>query len=830
MTRTRFAPWLVFACIGTLVGCTSGDQGTAGNSQLNVVIPSGSSTSGPGAPSSFDIEVVEYTINCTGADFDPTVDPDIDSGPTLDQDVSFSGALEVLDTASGGVDTQDFGPDLTEVYVWQGFMDIPADHACTVQLRARDDDGEVICTATEGFNVGADATVKVNVLMICDISYQAPVGMVDLDGDFSFIIGNYCPDLFVLNCVDPDLEDLLVVPGLGAFVYSGCQVRFRDADSQCGASCDPQDCSDVTPAGINCIPGPDPGEPTTTVTCESPGFFCAIPGPLFGTPCTPAAGDTCFDASAGTACAPGSVLNCGGAAAPTLDPFCVYDGDTLGSPGDAPPNPLAPGVGGFLVGCTVADDDGDPATPPVALAPGAEIVCTANTTDGDADCNKQKTVSVFCPGLTPCQAAGPGFCDDGNDCTSNVCDDSSGSAVCSNPSLADGTSCTSAPAPATCQAGVCTSQNCNAQTNPDGSCDDSNECTTNACQPDGSCSSTPNTGDDCAGGTGSCNAAGACIDNCVGADCSDGNECTDDVCTSGGGGFTCTNPNNDANSCTTCGSSGCICTGGSCIAGCTVPPVQNALAIPMACRNSFNQAVSTFPIDLENVTTSGDCVESGSPVTFSGDATIALDTAFLDAAAATLCDLGTTLTQADVTVAQVRVDAISGVTASTSDLVELSPVPQTVVLDVTVTGICGAGGSVTVNSGVALPLGPFSVPTTPGASGDTLNLCSTGEVPLSITLANPATDTFVGVSVSGGAIQVVFQCNTSSTTAPAPGVTVSCTAPNPTGECAGLPAGNVGETPFPTSDCDFGDGFPGSCTTVPVSVPAVTVCPTYTVE
>ena len=205
MTKTRFAPWLVFACIGTLVGCTSGDQGTAGNTELNVVIPTGSSQSGPAA---YDIESVEYTINCVGADFDPTTDPDIDSGDILNQNVQINGSLEVLDTASSGVTTQDFGPDLTEVYVWQGFMDIPANHSCTVQLRARDGDGEVICTSTEGFTVGADATVKVNVLMICDISYQAPVGMLDLDGDFSFNIGNYCPDLFVLNCVDPDLEEL----------------------------------------------------------------------------------------------------------------------------------------------------------------------------------------------------------------------------------------------------------------------------------------------------------------------------------------------------------------------------------------------------------------------------------------------------------------------------------------------------------------------------------------------------------------------------------------------------------------------------------------------
>ena len=87
-------------------------------------------------------------------------------------------------------------------------------------------------------------------------------------------------------------------------------------------------------------------------------------------------------------------------------------------------------------------------------------------------------------------------------------------------------------------------------------------------------------------------------------------------------------------------------TGGS--MGCTVPAPVDAVGIPMACRNSFNQVVSTFPIDLLNVTPD-DCILDGQPVNFAIDPTIALDTAFLQAAAETLCDLGTLLTQADVT-------------------------------------------------------------------------------------------------------------------------------------------------------------------------------------
>jgi hypothetical protein len=389
---TRAFAALLLVQLAAACGETSGTP--PGNTELNVVIPNNGSQSpapdGSPQPAAFDIEVVEYTIACNDGN---TPGPFLDNNATFDDDVTISGALEVLDTASSGVTTQDFGPDLTEVYVWQGFMDLPPTAGCTVQLRARDADGEVICTSTETFDINADDETKVNVLMYCGISFQAPVGMLDLDGDFSFNVANFCPDLFVLNCVDPDLEELLVVPGTGAFVYSGCQVRFRDGDSSCGgtgiapgdpdgaSSCDPQVCV-TTPEGLDCAPDPMAVDPpvTTTVTCDSPGFLCAIPGALFGTPCTPAPGDLCFDLSGGLACAPSAVLNCGGT---TIDTACTFSGDTLGAIGDAPPAPLAVGAGGFLVGCTVADNDGDSLTPPVALAPGATVTCTAVTTDGD---------------------------------------------------------------------------------------------------------------------------------------------------------------------------------------------------------------------------------------------------------------------------------------------------------------------------------------------------------------------------------------------------------------------------------------------------------------
>jgi hypothetical protein len=275
----------------------------------------------------------------------------------------------------------------------------------------------------------------------------------------------------------------------------------------------------------------------------------------------------------------------------------------------------------------------------------------------------------------------------------------------------------------------------------------------------------------------------------------------------------------------------------------------------MACRNSFNQAVSTFPIDLLNVT-ADDCVQDSAPFNTAIDPVIALDTAFLQAAAQTLCDLGTFLTSADVTSAQVSVDAIAGATC-TQQLAVLSPVPQTVLLDISIVGTCGSGGIVTVNSGIAVPLPAISLPCTAGTAGSQVQICSTGTVPLAISLTVPApppayTETYVGVAVGGGAIQVAFACNTSSTTNPAPGVEVGCVLANPTpstpsGQDCGteVGTGDVGETPFPTSDCNTADGPPtlpqtcnvfgsptpciGTCDTVGVGVDPSIVCATFPV-
>jgi hypothetical protein len=477
----------------------------------------------------------------------------------------------------------------------------------------------------------------------------------------------------------------------------------------------------------------------------------------------------------------------------------------------------------------------------------ADGECIAGANEpADTDCSDGGTV---CDGAGNCvECNSDGQCpDDGNECTAAACEAN----ACGQNNVMDGQACDFGGSDGICEAGNCVeAPDCTS----DAQCDDGNPCTVGAC-PDGMCVfSQASDGTACevsAGVPGTC-AAGDCVGLCENVDCSNNNQCrvdptcdpADGQCKGGsdepidtlcdqGGGKVC----DGAGTCVECNVDGqCdvelneACVANECVAGCTVPAPVDAPGIPMACRNSFNQVVSTFPIDLLNVTPD-DCVEAGQPFNTAIDPTIALDTAFLQAAAETLCDLGTLLTEADVTVAQVSVDAIAGANC-TEQLSVLSPVPQTVTIDITlVSGSCGAGGVVEVNSGISLPLPPVSVPCTAGSAGEEVQFCSTGTVPLSINLSTPITNTYVGVSVGGGSIQVAFQCNTSSTTSPAPGVTVNCTAPNPAGSCGNdVGTGDVGETPFPESDCDFSDGFPGDCETVPVGVDPSTVCATFTVE
>jgi hypothetical protein len=398
---------VLLALIALIVACGTDSSSPAGNTEVNVIVPNGSPANSPGpapqtGPDQIDIQSVEYTIDCLG-----NSDTFLDNNASFPDEVRVQGNLEVVDgrTDPQGPIPPEFGTprpgDGAEV--WQGFMDLPPG-PCTIQLRARDNDGEVICTSTEPFNISADALTKVNLVLICDISFQAPVGSLDLDATFSFNVGNFCPDLFQLNCLDRfPVETQIVPPPFPALAGTTCQVRFRDRDSTCGAGCDPQTCS-ATPEGLSCSPGPDLGV-STTITCENAWLDCD--------------GDPLTEESE-----------------------CIFDGDTLGDVDS----------GDFFVACRPEAFGGD----------GSSATCTATTTDGDADCDKTKVVTVSCPSIEgPCFFGAdppPPDCDDGLPCTVDLCDGTSGVAVCDNAPVPDGLPCTDATIPGgngICEAGIC---------------------------------------------------------------------------------------------------------------------------------------------------------------------------------------------------------------------------------------------------------------------------------------------------------------------------------------------------------------------------------------
>jgi len=611
MSKTRFTPWVVLACIGTLAGCTSGEDGTVGNTELNVVLPNGCEQDSS-APDCFDIQVVEYTIACDDGDDTPN-GPFLDNAAGFDDRVVISGVLEVFDTPQPGRqgratsgDPWTWGKDLGAIYVAQGFMDLPVTQRCSAQLRARTAPtrenplGEVVCTDTVTFDVEADKVSTVNVLMVCGLSFQAPVAQLDLAADFSFNVSNFCPDAFVLNCIDTDI-DVRQIPGLGALAVTACQTRFRDGDLQCGNSCDPQVCN-TAPEGLRCEPQclndtaafPDgcPTEPTTTVTCNGGAAAAAIDCNGFPN----------FDPDTGLPLPP--------------DTECVFTGDTLGEIGGPAPGPppalggTGPGPGGFFVTCAICDasyiflTQGQDArcTVPTGLpvTPGAEVKCTAVTTDGDTDCDKTKTVSLICPGLTPCEAfGGDAACDDANECTVNTCNDATGAPVCETDNTAnDGNSCTpSAPGAGMCNGGACEGTSCAAQCDPqvdpencDAVCDnDGNDCTfapAGTCDlGTGNCSALtdrPNTFacDSGAGtsGDGTCDGAGTCESNdlCTtateAADCEvNTNECLLNRCNVTGAPWVCETVNNGGADCN-CDVNGENCLGVCDDAGACVEP------------------------------------------------------------------------------------------------------------------------------------------------------------------------------------------------------------------------------------------------------------------
>jgi len=176
-----------------------------------------------------------------------------------------------------------------------------------------------------------------------------------------------------------------------------------------------------------------------------------------------------------------------------------------------------------------------------------------------------------CSGAQPSKCEIAADCNDGDDCTADVCDQSS--ETCSNPPVVDGMTCDFGGLPGVCMAGVCEEDLCD-----EVDCDDGEACTDDACDPaDGECGHTPvadDTACDFEGFPGLCK-AGVCEDakRCEGIDCSDGEECTEDVCDRVTG--MCSNP--PVTDGTPCDGGASTCLGGACAAA--------------ACTNAANAEV-----------------------------------------------------------------------------------------------------------------------------------------------------------------------------------------------------------------------------------------------
>jgi hypothetical protein len=459
----------------------------------------------------------------------------------------------------------------------------------------------------------------------------------------------------------------------------------------------------------SCQPGPavtcTDGNPCTDDTCN-PAVGCVFTANT--APCQD--GDVCTvdDACAAAACRPGTARTCQDGNACTNDSCnpltgCVYAPNTLAcddqdacTQGDAcqsgscqrgtaipcnDQNPCTDDTCNPLSGCvfsanTAPCDDGSACTlkdacQASACKPGAPRTCDDGNLCTDDSCNAA-TGCVATPNVAPCNdnsactqgdlcsggSCAPGafvVCQDGNPCTDDACNPSSGCVFSANTvPCDDGSACTLGDAcqAAACQPGAplacndgnpCTDDGCEAATgcvitSNAAPCDDGNACTSNDGCVQGACvpgaplecdDKNPCTDDSCQGQQGCLHAAnaGTCEDGdactqgefCSGGacqpgkpvTCSDGNNCTFDLCNSLTG---CVFPANDNAACDPgdlCVNGG-TCQAGQCQPGAVIscddgnPCSDDVCVVTTGCSHTAN----TGPCEDSNACTAGDTCQA----------------------------------------------------------------------------------------------------------------------------------------------------------------------------------------------------------------------------
>ncbi len=377
---------------------------------------------------------------------------------------------------------------------------------------------------------------------------------------------------------------------------------------------DPCTVGDACVAGA-CAPGQakscDDDNPCTVDACL-PGAGGCTSAPS-QQPCADGSLCTLGDACKGGACVPGKALDCDDSNPCTTDSCqaklgCQHAANTL--PCDDGSNCTTGDqcAGGVCKAAKPAScDDGDPCTTAVcdALAGCKNIANTAPCSDGDP-C----TTGDTCKGGA-CQVGTPLACDDGNPCTTDSCADGACAAKANAAPCSDGNPCTLADA---CKGGVCLP---GAATD----CDDSNPCTSDACDPkkDGGCTHTANkaactdgdactTGDGCLGGV--CKGGPPLV-------CDDSNPCTTDACdptgeASGKAGCGST-PNtaacSDGSACTV----GDTCALGACKPGQPKPCSDDNPCTADSCdvKLGCQHAAKAGPCDDGDACTTGDSCKAG---------------------------------------------------------------------------------------------------------------------------------------------------------------------------------------------------------------------------
>ncbi len=762
MTNPRFGRLIVLTCMGLAVACTSGTEGTVGNTELNLDIVNPGGTSGE---LGFSVDRVDYRITCAGnpgaaiaptqyigspPDFTPcNADADCPLG-ALCSTTADAAAIGAPSAGLCAIPTAyDDSVDITGQFeivddrtppVWQAVMDLPPGD-CTVSLTVSNPDGEVVCSGSEVDLIveddGGGLPTKYDIVLICSLSVDLPDGMADIDGEFLFVTGNLCPKTYTLNAI-PSTVDILASPPI-----SEIQFRAKDPDDSCGSNCDPQLCtganppvctpSDYNPADARCLAAAGGG-----LTCaeNTPGGLAFCPlcdplNPLFGlagtlNPCCQGFDYTAFGGpnipgADGTVC---SIV-----ALPTATP---------GVPGGTFISPLPPfgAVGPFIpVNISDAFNDGtdihiqgtdidyqcDPTIP-------GNVDMVMTCTDGDVQCDQTKVTTITCPGenfcdLFPVDCSAPaGGCITGGTCV-----------VACDPADLAGPACT----------GPVGNERCDGFGLP---------------SPDGTA---------CTDGGGNVCSGGACVECLVDADCTTSpaavipgtcqlpNTCVANACVAGGAapaGTTCSNGS--------CDGSGPPFGVGDPPCVFEVVPVTGSAPITLGCTNNLTTAVSILPWVLDASAPAG--LVTGTPSTINYTGTAIFTESFLDAGLAAVPGLN----QAGLAPGNrggATIIPKAGLTGGDAAGLEIEPAP----IPTTCAGGMNAGGAC-ISQDDCPPVGYFdcleivAIPTIDG-TGDACAACNALGAPKDVQCADN------GFCIAPGGLPIPLDNvtgNYTSTTAP----------------------------------------------------------------